>query len=93
MILHKKETSPTSSLVDMPLTVVCHSCGFVLYSGREPKSVDDILRKWGYRCPCCLSPLKPKIQGYKIEVTEHDSESESELSQSQTTDIDNSTGE
>ncbi len=54
--------------------VVCHSCGFVLYSGKEPKSIDDVLRKWGYRCPCCLSILKPKIQGYMIEVSEHESE-------------------
>ncbi len=64
----------------MPVVVVCHSCGFVLYSGREPKSVDDVLRKWGYRCPCCLSALKPKIQGYKIEVAEYESEDNTEPS-------------
>ena len=52
----------------MPITIQCSSCGFILYQGKDPKSVDDVLKKWGYRCPCCLSVLKPKIHGYKIEV-------------------------
>jgi len=56
----------------MPITIVCASCGFILYQGKDPKSVDDVLRRWGYRCPCCLSPLKPVIRDVKIEVVEKD---------------------
>lgn len=54
----------------MPLIIVCQSCGFILYNGREPVSVYDVLKKWGFRCPCCLSELKPIIQDYKIEPVE-----------------------
>ena len=41
----------------MPIIIRCHSCGFVLYQGNELRSIDLILREWGYRCPVCMSPL------------------------------------
>jgi len=41
----------------MPIIIRCHSCGFVLYNGNELKSIDLVLREWGYRCPVCMSPL------------------------------------
>ena len=67
----------------MPLIVQCSSCGFILYKGKDPKSVEDVLKKWDYRCPCCLSVLKPKICGYKIEVAnEQKTEPEGESGES-----------
>ena len=41
----------------MPIIIRCHSCGFVLYNGNELRSIDLILREWGYKCPVCMSPL------------------------------------
>ncbi len=41
----------------MPIIIRCHSCGFILYQGNELKSIDVVLREWGYRCPVCMSPL------------------------------------
>jgi len=41
----------------MPIIIRCHSCGFVLYNGNQLRSIDEILRQWGYKCPVCLSPL------------------------------------
>ncbi|MCG2869793.1 MAG: hypothetical protein L7H10_03465 [Vulcanisaeta sp.] len=41
----------------MPIIIRCHSCGFVLYHDNQLKSVDEVLRQWGYKCPVCLSPL------------------------------------
>ena len=56
----------------MPITVICKSCGFVLYSGNPIDkgflSIYDVLKKWGFKCPCCLSELKPIIQDYRIEI-------------------------
>ena len=58
----------------MPLKIICSSCGFVLYEGKELKSIVDVLKKYGYRCPCCLSPLadlrtgKITIEKFEIEV-------------------------
>ena len=39
------------------IIIKCHSCGFILYQGNELKSIDLVLREWGYRCPVCMSPL------------------------------------
>ena len=50
----------------MPIIIRCHSCGFVLYNGNELRSIDLILREWGYRCPVCLSPLSPRPIGFKV---------------------------
>jgi len=50
----------------MPIIIKCHSCGFVLYNGNELKSIDLVLREWGYRCPACLSPLSPRPIGFKV---------------------------
>jgi len=38
--------------------VKCDSCGFVLYSDKEPKTVEAVLKMWGGVCPKCLSPLE-----------------------------------
>ncbi len=50
----------------MPICIECDSCGFILYYGRELKSIDDVLRRWDYRCPCCLSKLEKVSQNFTI---------------------------
>ena len=54
----------------MPLKIVCSSCGFVFYEGKELKSVYDVLKAWGFRCPCCLSKLDLSIKQYELSVNE-----------------------
>jgi hypothetical protein len=42
-----------------PVFVVkCDSCGFVLYMGEDPKTVEAVIKMWGGVCPRCLSPLE-----------------------------------
>jgi hypothetical protein len=50
----------------MPIIIKCHSCGFVLYNGNELRSIDLVLREWGYRCPVCMSPLSPRPVEFKV---------------------------
>jgi Zn finger protein HypA/HybF involved in hydrogenase expression len=51
----------------VPITIRCHSCGFILYQGNELKSIDVALREWSYRCPACLSPLSKTPIRWKME--------------------------
>jgi len=41
------------------IKIYCRRCGFILgvLNGSKALSVDDILRRWGYRCPRCLRQL------------------------------------
>ena len=41
----------------MPIIIRCSSCGFVFYSGDKLRSIEVILRDWGFKCPVCGSPL------------------------------------
>ena len=52
----------------MPIIIRCHSCGFVLYNSNELKSIDLVLREWGYRCPVCMSPLSRTPLRTKVEA-------------------------
>ena len=52
----------------MPLIVKCNSCGYVLYNGKQLKMIDEILRLYGYRCPCCLSILVNVPTTIKVSV-------------------------
>jgi hypothetical protein len=52
----------------MPIIIRCHSCGFELYNGNELKSIDLVLREWGYRCPVCMSPLSRVPLRAKVEA-------------------------
>jgi len=54
--------------VTMPIIIKCHSCGFVLYEGNQVKSIDDVLRQWGFRCPCCLSTLDAIPKKFSVEA-------------------------
>ncbi len=51
----------------MPIIIRCQSCGFILYQGNELKSIDMVLREWGYRCPVCMSPLGKTPIRWKVE--------------------------
>jgi len=51
----------------VPIIIRCHSCGFVLYRDNQLKSIDEVLREWGYRCPACLSPLSKTPIRWKVE--------------------------
>ncbi len=42
----------------MVYVVKCDSCGFLLYKGEEPKTVEAVLKMWGGICPKCMSPLE-----------------------------------
>jgi hypothetical protein len=50
----------------MPIIIRCRSCGFILYQGNELKSIDEVLRVWGYKCPVCLSPLSTQPLDMKV---------------------------
>jgi len=52
----------------MPIIIRCHSCGFVLYNSNELRSIDLVLREWGYRCPVCMSPLSRAPLRAKVEA-------------------------
>ncbi len=54
------------------IIIKCQSCGFPLYQGRQLKSVDDVLRYWSYRCPCCLSILDPEVKGFDVRPSAED---------------------
>jgi len=43
----------------MPIIIKCKSCGFVLYNDNKLISIEMLLSIYGFRCPCCLSPLNP----------------------------------
>ncbi len=41
----------------MPIKIVCSNCGFVLYSKSELIAPEEIVKKFGTRCPRCLAKL------------------------------------
>ena len=54
----------------MPFQVKCRNCGFVLqYEVEEISSLDDVAKRFDYRCPRCRSTIMPKRpRVLKIEV-------------------------
>ena len=45
----------------MPVEYYCAYCGYVLYRERKNVlSLETVLRKYCYTCPCCLSPFRVK---------------------------------
>lgn len=42
----------------------------MFYQGNQLVAIDDVLKKWGYRCPVCLSKVEPKVVNWKIEAKE-----------------------
>lgn len=52
----------------MPIIIKCSSCGFIFYSDKQLKPIEDVLKQWGFRCPCCLSPLDLEPREYTIKA-------------------------
>ena len=52
----------------MPIEFKCSNCGFIFYKGNQLRSIDDILKQWGFRCPVCLSIVEIKPLKFKIEA-------------------------
>lgn len=51
----------------MPQKIVCSGCGYLLYEGDILKSPQDIIKKYGGRCPSCNKELR--FSSSAIEVT------------------------
>ncbi len=41
----------------MPERIICHRCSFILYEGDEPLPPEEIVKRFGGRCPRCLAEL------------------------------------
>jgi predicted nucleic-acid-binding Zn-ribbon protein len=48
----------------MPQKISCSKCGFVLYEDEELIQPVEILRKYEFRCPRCVSTLE--VQNVKV---------------------------
>ncbi|MCS7385647.1 MAG: hypothetical protein NDF55_02745 [archaeon GB-1867-005] len=42
----------------MTIKIYCERCGFTFYRGDELTNPQDIIRRYGGRCPRCYKPLK-----------------------------------
>ena len=49
----------------MPIIIKCSNCGFVLYEGGLT-TIEDVLKRWAFRCPVCLSTLETKPVRWEI---------------------------
>ena len=54
----------------MPLTIVCHGCGRVLYEGNDMVSPYEIRVKTDGRCPACGRKLAISPLGIILESVE-----------------------
>jgi len=49
----------------MPLQVICHKCGAILYEGIEIKAPNEIISDYDGKCPNCgrkLSDIPKKVE-------------------------------
>ena len=53
----------------MPEVIVCGHCGFIFYEGTDLVPPETVAKKYNYRCPRCLAPLKLKPLNMKVEAT------------------------
>jgi len=54
----------------MPQKVVCSGCRYLLYEGEILKSPQDIIKKYGGRCPHCDKELR--FSSSTVEITPYD---------------------
>ncbi|RLE81149.1 MAG: hypothetical protein DRJ52_04810 [Thermoprotei archaeon] len=52
----------------MPERIVCSKCNFVLYKGNDPVPPEEIIKKYGGRCPRCLSRLSITPRAMEISI-------------------------
>jgi len=52
----------------LPQYIVCHRCSFVLYKGNDFVSPEEIVKRYGGRCPRCLASLS--FSPVKVEINE-----------------------
>lgn len=52
----------------MPIIIKCSSCGYIFGQTTNPNSIHEILKKYGYRCPCCMSLIDKNAKAWKITV-------------------------
>jgi DNA-directed RNA polymerase subunit RPC12/RpoP len=50
----------------IPQTVKCSDCGYLLYEGDILKSPQDIMKKYGGRCPHCNKRLTFSSQNVAV---------------------------
>jgi RNase P subunit RPR2 len=51
----------------MPIEIICHSCGAVLYSGFDLKSPKEVVRATDNKCKACGHELS--INDFSIEIS------------------------
>ncbi|MFH1328544.1 MAG: hypothetical protein ABIH76_06880 [Candidatus Bathyarchaeota archaeon] len=54
----------------MPQTVVCRTCGELLYKGAELKPADEVIQQNEGICPKCKKPLTFKVDDVQISPAE-----------------------
>jgi len=52
----------------LPIKVMCVHCSFTLYKGNTPVSLKEIVKKYGNKCPRCLSELSDTPKRIEIIV-------------------------
>ncbi|RLE66333.1 MAG: hypothetical protein DRJ47_02870 [Thermoprotei archaeon] len=51
----------------MTLIIKCHRCGFTLYKGSEIVTPYEVLKRYGFRCPKCITHLSETPREILIE--------------------------
>ena len=51
------------------IVYLCSECGHVLYRGWKLRTIDQIIKYYGGRCPCCLSELRKAPTRVEVEPT------------------------
>jgi len=57
---------PFTKLRALTIRIYCERCKFVFYRGDELTNPQDIIRRYGGRCPKCYKPLK--LEASKVVV-------------------------
>lgn len=57
-------------ITNMPERILCHRCSFVLYKGDEPVPPEEIVKRYGNRCPRCLAKLSTNPIKIEIKIKE-----------------------
>ena len=51
-----------------PIIIKCRHCGFTFYNGKDLKEPNQILKEYGFLCPCCLSPIPRNEKEWIFEI-------------------------